>query len=132
MLFKVQITLQEAVMKEFSSGNRSNCLCCCRLPTQSSTLYANNITKFLLSIGSQDHFHVNLSDEVRYELPFWGLMNTFTYGSSLDCFMQLYGHFFSSSATLFRVFVFSRNQSTCLKSCLLRWFARRVIGFRPR
>lgn len=35
-----------------------------RLPTQSSTLYANNITKFLLSIGEKDHFHINLDDEV--------------------------------------------------------------------
>lgn len=35
-----------------------------RLPTQSSTLYANNISKFLLSIGEKDHFHINLDDEV--------------------------------------------------------------------
>lgn len=35
-----------------------------RLPTQSSTLYANNISKFLLSIGEKDHFHINLEDEV--------------------------------------------------------------------
>lgn len=35
-----------------------------RLPTQSSTLYANNISKFLLSIGDKDHFHINLEDEV--------------------------------------------------------------------
>lgn len=35
-----------------------------RLPTQSSTLYANNISKFLLSIGTQDHFNINLEDEV--------------------------------------------------------------------
>lgn len=35
-----------------------------RLPTQSSTLYANNISKFLLSIGENDHFHINLEDEV--------------------------------------------------------------------
>ncbi|XP_072381402.1 NAD(P) transhydrogenase, mitochondrial-like [Diabrotica undecimpunctata] len=34
------------------------------LPTQSSTLYANNISKFLLSIGEKDHFNVNLEDEV--------------------------------------------------------------------
>ncbi|CAH1183644.1 unnamed protein product [Phaedon cochleariae] len=34
------------------------------LPTQSSTLYANNISKFLLSIGEKDHFHINLEDEV--------------------------------------------------------------------
>lgn len=35
-----------------------------RLPTQSSTLYANNISKFLFSIGEKDHFHINLEDEV--------------------------------------------------------------------
>ena len=36
-----------------------------RLPTQSSTLYSNNITKFLLSISPQEkHFGVDLSDEV--------------------------------------------------------------------
>ncbi|VDM39808.1 unnamed protein product [Toxocara canis] len=35
-----------------------------RLPTQSSTLYANNITKFLMSIGSKEHFNVDLNDEV--------------------------------------------------------------------
>lgn len=35
-----------------------------RLPTQSSTLYSNNITKFLLSIGKDSKFHVNLEDEV--------------------------------------------------------------------
>ncbi|GMT32860.1 hypothetical protein PFISCL1PPCAC_24157 [Pristionchus fissidentatus] len=35
-----------------------------RLPTQSSTLYANNITKFLLSIGESDKYRVNLEDEV--------------------------------------------------------------------
>lgn len=35
-----------------------------RLPTQSSTLYANNISKFLLSIGEKEHFHINLEDEV--------------------------------------------------------------------
>lgn len=35
-----------------------------RLPTQSSTLYANNISKFLLSIGTKDHFHISLEDEV--------------------------------------------------------------------
>ncbi|GLV37820.1 hypothetical protein CBL_06478 [Carabus blaptoides fortunei] len=35
-----------------------------RLPTQSSTLYANNISKFLFSIGEKDHFNINLSDEV--------------------------------------------------------------------
>ncbi|KAK9879808.1 hypothetical protein WA026_006867 [Henosepilachna vigintioctopunctata] len=35
-----------------------------RLPTQSSTLYANNVSKFLLSIGENQHFHINLKDEV--------------------------------------------------------------------
>jgi len=35
-----------------------------RLPTQASTLYANNISKFLLSIGEKDHFNINLEDEV--------------------------------------------------------------------
>ena len=35
-----------------------------RLPTQASTLYANNISKFLLSIGQQDHYNIDLSDEV--------------------------------------------------------------------
>jgi H+-translocating NAD(P) transhydrogenase len=35
-----------------------------RLPTQSSTLYSNNITKFLLSIGGNGQFSVNLEDEV--------------------------------------------------------------------
>ncbi|KAL5489746.1 hypothetical protein ACEPAI_4578 [Sanghuangporus weigelae] len=36
-----------------------------RLPTQSSTLYSNNITKFLLSISPQEkHFGVDLTDEV--------------------------------------------------------------------
>jgi len=35
-----------------------------RLPTQSSTLYANNISKFLLSIGEKDHFDINLKDDV--------------------------------------------------------------------
>lgn len=35
-----------------------------RLPTQSSTLYANNISKFLLSIGEKDHFDIRLEDEV--------------------------------------------------------------------
>lgn len=35
-----------------------------RLPTQASTLYANNISKFLLSIGQKDHFHINIEDEV--------------------------------------------------------------------
>uniref|UniRef100_A0A1Y1K8Q6 proton-translocating NAD(P)(+) transhydrogenase n=1 Tax=Photinus pyralis TaxID=7054 RepID=A0A1Y1K8Q6_PHOPY len=35
-----------------------------RLPTQSSTLYANNISKFLLSMGEKNHFNINLSDDV--------------------------------------------------------------------
>ncbi|CAG0891215.1 unnamed protein product [Darwinula stevensoni] len=35
-----------------------------RLPTQSSTLYANNISKFLLSIGEKEHFYIDLNDEV--------------------------------------------------------------------
>ncbi|GAB0093708.1 NAD(P) transhydrogenase, mitochondrial [Sergentomyia squamirostris] len=35
-----------------------------RLPTQSSTLYANNISKFLLSIGEQNLFDIRLEDEV--------------------------------------------------------------------
>jgi NAD(P) transhydrogenase len=35
-----------------------------RLPTQASTLYANNISKFLLSMGEQNHFDINLKDDV--------------------------------------------------------------------
>ncbi|KAI0636987.1 PNTB-domain-containing protein [Trametes polyzona] len=35
-----------------------------RLPTQSSTLYSNNVTKFLLSIGGEGRFAINLDDEV--------------------------------------------------------------------
>lgn len=35
-----------------------------RLPTQSSTLYGNNITKLLLSMGEKDHYNINLEDEV--------------------------------------------------------------------
>lgn len=35
-----------------------------RLPTQSSTLYSNNITKFLLSFGGEGRFHIDLEDEV--------------------------------------------------------------------
>uniref|UniRef100_A0A1I7S6E6 proton-translocating NAD(P)(+) transhydrogenase n=1 Tax=Bursaphelenchus xylophilus TaxID=6326 RepID=A0A1I7S6E6_BURXY len=36
-----------------------------KLPTQSSTLYSNNITKFLLSLGDgKENFYVNLDDEV--------------------------------------------------------------------
>ncbi|KAJ7709820.1 PNTB-domain-containing protein [Mycena rosella] len=35
-----------------------------RLPTQSSTLYSNNVTKFLLSIGGDGKFAIDLEDEV--------------------------------------------------------------------
>lgn len=35
-----------------------------RLPAQSSTLYANNISKFLLSMGEKEHFDIKLEDEV--------------------------------------------------------------------
>ncbi|XP_026466565.1 NAD(P) transhydrogenase, mitochondrial-like [Ctenocephalides felis] len=35
-----------------------------RLPAQSSSLYANNISKFLLSIGEKDYFNIRLEDEV--------------------------------------------------------------------
>ncbi|KAF8643767.1 hypothetical protein AX16_008786 [Volvariella volvacea WC 439] len=35
-----------------------------RLPTQSSTLYSNNITKFLLSMGGDGKFVIDLNDEV--------------------------------------------------------------------
>ncbi|GMR32393.1 hypothetical protein PMAYCL1PPCAC_02588 [Pristionchus mayeri] len=35
-----------------------------RLPTQSSTLYANNISKLLLSMGEGEKYRVNLEDEV--------------------------------------------------------------------
>ncbi|KAF9227694.1 PNTB-domain-containing protein [Gyrodon lividus] len=35
-----------------------------RLPTQSSTLYSNNITKFLLSIGENSNYAIDLNDEV--------------------------------------------------------------------
>jgi len=35
-----------------------------RLPTQSSTFYSNNVTKFLLSIGENGHFGIDLNDEV--------------------------------------------------------------------
>ncbi|KAJ7066589.1 PNTB-domain-containing protein [Mycena amicta] len=35
-----------------------------RLPTQSSTLYSNNVTKFLLSIGGDGKFSIDLEDEV--------------------------------------------------------------------
>ncbi|XP_076438085.1 NAD(P) transhydrogenase, mitochondrial-like isoform X2 [Babylonia areolata] len=35
-----------------------------RLPTQSSTLYANNISKLLLSFGEKDHYYLDMEDEV--------------------------------------------------------------------
>lgn len=35
-----------------------------RLPTQASTLYGNNMTKYLLSMGEKDHFNVDLEDDV--------------------------------------------------------------------
>jgi NAD(P) transhydrogenase len=36
-----------------------------RLPTQSSTLYANNVSKLLLSMaGTKDHFFIDLKDDV--------------------------------------------------------------------
>jgi NAD(P) transhydrogenase len=35
-----------------------------RLPTQSSTLYSNNLYKFLLSIGGKGRYYVDLEDEV--------------------------------------------------------------------
>ncbi|KAF9246330.1 PNTB-domain-containing protein [Melanogaster broomeanus] len=35
-----------------------------RLATQSSTLYSNNITKFLLSIGENSNYNIDLNDEV--------------------------------------------------------------------
>ncbi|KIK57733.1 hypothetical protein GYMLUDRAFT_75344 [Collybiopsis luxurians FD-317 M1] len=35
-----------------------------RLPTQSSTLYSNNITKFLLSLGEENRFFLDIKDEV--------------------------------------------------------------------
>lgn len=35
-----------------------------RLPTQSSTLYANNLTKYLLSMGPKGQFFVDMEDEV--------------------------------------------------------------------
>jgi len=35
-----------------------------RLPTQSSTLYANNISKFLLSIGGKGFYNIDLKDDV--------------------------------------------------------------------
>lgn len=35
-----------------------------RLPTQASSLYANNISKLLLSMGEKDHFNLDFDDEV--------------------------------------------------------------------
>jgi len=36
-----------------------------RLPTQASTLYANNLSKLLLSMaGTKDHFHLDMADDV--------------------------------------------------------------------
>ncbi|KRZ15017.1 NAD(P) transhydrogenase, mitochondrial [Trichinella zimbabwensis] len=35
-----------------------------RLPTTASMLYANNISKFLLSLGDKEHFFVDLNDDV--------------------------------------------------------------------
>lgn len=35
-----------------------------RMATQSSNLYSNNVTKFLLSIGSDKQYHIDLEDEV--------------------------------------------------------------------
>jgi len=35
-----------------------------RLPTQSSSLYSNNITKFLLSMGGDGRYFIDLEDEV--------------------------------------------------------------------
>ena len=36
-----------------------------RLPTQSSTLYANNISKLMLSMaGTKDHYHLDFTDDV--------------------------------------------------------------------
>eukprot|EP00118_Oscarella_pearsei_P003256 m.13612 g.13612 ORF g.13612 m.13612 type:complete len:1047 (+) comp25094_c0_seq1:212-3352(+) len=35
-----------------------------RLSTQSSTLYANNVAKFLTSIGTKGYYNINLEDEV--------------------------------------------------------------------
>merc|ERR1719264_891419 len=36
-----------------------------RLPTQSSTLYANNLSKLLLSMsGTKDHYHLDMADDV--------------------------------------------------------------------
>ncbi|XP_043220707.1 NAD(P) transhydrogenase, mitochondrial-like [Amphibalanus amphitrite] len=35
-----------------------------RLPAQSSTLYGNNISKLLLSMGEKDHYNLDMNDEV--------------------------------------------------------------------
>jgi len=35
-----------------------------RLPTQSSTLYSNNITKLLMSFGQKDHYYIDMKDDV--------------------------------------------------------------------
>ncbi|XP_063373910.1 NAD(P) transhydrogenase, mitochondrial-like [Cydia amplana] len=35
-----------------------------RMPAHASTLYANNISGLLLSMGTNDHFHIDLEDEV--------------------------------------------------------------------
>ncbi|ELU08990.1 hypothetical protein CAPTEDRAFT_163980 [Capitella teleta] len=35
-----------------------------RLPTQSSTLYANNVSKMMLSFGEKDHYNPTLEDDV--------------------------------------------------------------------
>ncbi|XP_045489395.1 NAD(P) transhydrogenase, mitochondrial-like [Pieris rapae] len=35
-----------------------------RMPAHASTLYANNISAFLLSLGTNDHFNIDLEDEV--------------------------------------------------------------------
>jgi len=35
-----------------------------RLPTQSSTLYGNNISKLMLSMGEKDHYNLDFNDEV--------------------------------------------------------------------
>ncbi|XP_045760567.1 NAD(P) transhydrogenase, mitochondrial-like isoform X2 [Maniola jurtina] len=35
-----------------------------RMPAHASTLYANNISAFLFSLGNNDHFYINLEDEV--------------------------------------------------------------------
>lgn len=35
-----------------------------RLPTQSSTLYANNISKLLMSFGEKDHYYLSMEDDV--------------------------------------------------------------------